>query len=131
MENNSSRQQGVGNFGEVREDVFADPLGGEAVSKDAGRGDWGGGLLDWDSPQEKQHEQGYVEGEYDHGFIPKGEYTPGSEYDPGLIPESGDDLEGRYDPLFTWGGGEDDVVSEEPVDVSAADHFGGTQPLGT
>ena len=31
MENYDSRQQDGGNFGEVREDAFADPFDGEAV----------------------------------------------------------------------------------------------------
>jgi hypothetical protein len=111
MENNDRQQEG-GNLGEVREDVFVDPFVGEAVSEDAGQGDWGGGLLDWDLPQEEQ--QGFVEGEYDPGseydpgFVPEGEYTPGSEYDPGFIPE--------------------DKRNEESVDTPAADPWGGTQP---
>jgi hypothetical protein len=45
MENNDRQQEG-GNFGELREDIFVDPFAGEAVSEDAGQGDWGGELLD-------------------------------------------------------------------------------------
>jgi hypothetical protein len=118
---NYDRQQynGGGDFGEVREDAFVGPSDGqEAVSEDAGQGDYWGGYPDRDIPQEEQQqqEQGYVEGEYDPGseydtgFVPEGEYTPGSDYDRGFVPESGDDPEGGYDPLFTWGGFEDDVV---------------------
>ena len=51
------------------------PSDGEAVSENAGQGDWGG-FPSWDLPQEEQ-EQDFVEGKY----------TPGSEYDPGFIPE--------------------------------------------
>jgi hypothetical protein len=155
MENNY-RQQDGGNYREVREAVFVDPFAGEAVSEDAGQGDWGGGLLNWGIPQEQQ-QQGSVEGEYDPGieydpgfipegeytpgseydpgFVPEGEHTPGSEYDPGFIPESGDgpgsEYEGGYDPIFTWGGFEDDVVAQEPADVPAAAPSGGTPPLET
>lgn len=35
------RHQDGGNFGEAKEDVFADPFDGEVVSEDAGQGDWG------------------------------------------------------------------------------------------
>src|SRR5829696_1273472 len=73
MENND-RQQDDANFAEVREDMFAGPSAGEAVSEDAGQGDREGGLVNWDLPQ---REQGFVEGEY----------APGSEYGPGIIPE--------------------------------------------
>jgi hypothetical protein len=88
--------------------------------------------------QQEQQEQGFVEGdydpgsEYDPGFIPEGEYTPGSGYEGAYGPERRDGPEGGDDPLFTWGGFEDDVVAEELVDASAADPWGGgTQPLET
>jgi hypothetical protein len=116
-------------------------LDGEAVSQDAGQGDWGGGLLDWDLPQEEeQQEQGFVEGEYDPGseydtgsdYDTDSEYDPGfipgSEYDPGYDPEGGYDPGSEYDPVFTWGDFEDYVGAEEPVEASAADPWGGTQP---
>ena len=105
MESYDSRQQDSGNFGEAREDVFADPFDGEAVSEDAGTGDWGGGLLDWDLPQEEeqQQEQGFVEGEYDPGseYDTGSDYDTGSEYDPGYDPEGGYDPGSEYDPVFT------------------------------
>jgi hypothetical protein len=41
---NYDRQQYGGDFGEVREDVFADQFDGGAVSEDAGSDDWGGGF---------------------------------------------------------------------------------------
>jgi hypothetical protein len=38
---NYDRHQDSGDFGEVREDVFADLFAGEAISEDVGQGDWG------------------------------------------------------------------------------------------
>ena len=139
MENYDRQQYNGGDFGEVREDAFVGPSDGqEAVSGDAGQGDYWGGYPDRDIPQEEQQEQGFVEGdydpgsEYDPGFIPEGEYTPGSGYEGAYGPERRDGPEGGDDPLFTWGGFEDDVVAEELVDASAADPWGGgTQPLET
>jgi hypothetical protein len=103
MENND-RQQYDGNFGE---DIFGGPSDGGAVSEDTGSGDWGGGLLNWDIPQEEH--QGFVEGEYDPGFYPQGEYGTGADFDTGFTPSLSAD-QAPYEKLADapapdpWGG---------------------------
>src|SRR5215210_190909 len=117
MESND-RQQDDSNFGEVREDIFAGPFDGAAVSEDAGTDDWGG-FPSWELPQE---EQGFAEGEYD----------PGSDYDPGFIPEGelyeepvdapAADPWGSTQPLETVGqAGADAAVDENDIEMLSDD----------